>query len=80
VKLGVASDLDRLSARCPEVRYAVVFDSTLWRPSQPPEGSRWDYELFTTERLAREALADVRPGESDLELWERRNDGWQQVA
>jgi len=80
MKQGVASALDRLTEFMPDLRYAVVFDSQHWHPRQPPSGSEWDYEPFASEHMARAAFADVRPGESEPELWQLQDDGWQQVA
>jgi hypothetical protein len=74
VKLGVAGQLARVLD--PAHRWAVVFDTDRWQPHQPPAGSEWDYDTFITLESAREALADPGPGMSDLELWEKREDGW----
>jgi len=75
MKLGVPGALARLLD--PELRWAVVYDTDRWQPYQPPAGSEWDYEPFTTLDRARELLADPGPGMRDLELWEKRDDGWQ---
>ena len=77
VKLGVPAELNRMLD--PALRWAVVFDSSRWHPHQPPAGSEWDYEPFASLEMARAELASPRPGESDQELWEKRDDGWHQV-
>jgi hypothetical protein len=74
MKQGVAAALARLLD--PALCWAVVYDTDRWHPHQPPAGSEWDYEPFVTEQLAREALAHPQPDMSDLELWEKRDDGW----
>ena len=80
MKQGVAAALDRLAGFQPDVKYAVVFDSTRWCPVQPPPGSEWDYEPFHLEQMAREAMTQLRPGESDPELWELRDGAWQEMS
>ena len=82
MKLGVPAALAQL--RDPVLRWAVVFDTDRWindrgQPVQPPEGHRWDYEPFAMLERAREALADPAPYQTDLELWEKREDGWHPV-
>jgi hypothetical protein len=77
VKLGVPGALARLTD--PDLRWAVVFDTGRWLPSQPPAGSEWDYEPFSSLEMARVGFAAQRPGESAYELWEKREGSWHQV-
>lgn len=79
MKQGVQSALDRLSGHQPDVRFAVVFDTT-WHPVQPPAGSEWDYDPFTGRDQAEERMRDMRPHETEPELWERRADGWTEAT
>ncbi|HUY45137.1 MAG TPA: hypothetical protein VMV92_05370 [Streptosporangiaceae bacterium] len=74
MKQGVAAALDRLLDK--SLRYAVVFDTAHWHPRQPPPGSEWDYDPFRSLRAARERMSDMRPYETEPEIWERREDGW----
>ena len=80
MKNGVTAALDRLHEFQPDLRYAVLFDSTTWIPVQPPAGEEWDYEPYFDLEMARPRMADLRPGESDPELWEWRETGWTRVT
>lgn len=78
MKQGVAAALDRMLD--PDLRWAVVFDSDRWHPSQPPAGSEWDYEPFASLDSALAELANPRPGETSHELWEKRDGAWHQIT
>ena len=78
MKQGVSVALDRLID--PGLKYAVVFDTDNWHPVRPPIGSEWDYDPFYHRHLAEERLRDMRPCETEPELWEKCADGWQQAV
>lgn len=76
MKTGVAAALARYKGG---ERYAVVYDARDWWPFQPPAGEEWDWEPHPTLESALEAARGMA-AEADAEVWQRSEDGWEQVA